>query len=115
MAKIKFSGATIPYQLRPFKAIERNLFIELLRSLESSPDISLIDYRYVGFGAPFLEDFKQLHLALRISDMDCIESNDFAQTRQLFNNPYNFIRLIPIGIKSYGLIIHHLKSWNNNF
>ncbi|WP_430402801.1 O-methyltransferase [Fluviicola sp.] len=93
MAKNKITGATIPYQLRPLKAIERNLFTELLKRLDSSSDINLNEYRYVGFGAAFLEDFKQLHLALHIIEMDCIEMDAFAFTRQKFNNPYSFINL----------------------
>jgi len=87
------SASTIPYQLRPHKAIERNLFISILKKLDRSSKIDLHEYRYVGFGAPFLEDFKLLHLEFGIVDMDCIEYNYFAFSRQKFNNPYYFVNL----------------------
>ena len=50
-------------------------------------------HRYVGFGAPFLEDFKLMHLEFGINEMHCIEYDLYAHSRQVFNNPYNFLRL----------------------
>jgi hypothetical protein len=91
MAKINITGATVPYQLRPHKAIERNLFIDLLKVLDAANNINFSTYRYVGFGAAFLEDFKAFHLELGIQEMDSIEMNKFAHTRQEFNNPYYFL------------------------
>jgi hypothetical protein len=101
MDKVKITGATIPYQLRPHKAIERNLFIDLLKKLDSSNSIILKDYRYVGFGAAFLEDFKLLHLEIDICDMDCIEMDEFAYSRQLFNNPYYFVNIHNLSSTKY--------------
>jgi len=89
----KASASTIPYQLRPHKAIERNLFIAILRRLDNVNGIDMNKYRYVGFGAPFLEDFKLMHLELGIKDMHCIEYDKHAHSRQVFNNPYYFLRL----------------------
>lgn len=91
MKKSKISGATIPYQLRPRKAIERNIFVDLLKRLSSYNKIDFQKYRYVGFGAAYLEDFKQMHLELGIITMDCIEMDENAYTRQIFNNPYYFV------------------------
>jgi hypothetical protein len=88
----KASASTIPYQLRPHKAIERNLFIAILRKLDNVSGIDLNKYRYVGFGAPFLEDFKLMHLELGIGDMHCIEYDKHAHSRQVFNNPYYFLQ-----------------------
>lgn len=89
----KISGATIPYQLRPHKAIERNLFVSMLKRLDRVYGIDLEKYRYVGFGAAFLEDFKALHSEFNIKDMDCVELDEYAFSRQKFNNPYHFINL----------------------
>lgn len=97
----KGSASTIPYQLRPHKAIERNLFVAILRKLETINDINLGKYRYVGFGAPFLEDFKIMHLDCGIVDMHCIEYDKHAHSRQLFNNPYRFLKLYEYSSTSY--------------
>src|SRR5205809_597881 len=91
----KISGSTLAYHLRHHKAIERNLFLNLLKHLNNASMIQLKDYRYVGFGAAFLEDFKILHSEFAITNMDCIEADAFVQTRQEFNKPYDFIKLFP--------------------
>lgn len=79
------SGGSIPYHLRQHKAVERNLFIELLRKLNNYINIS--DYVYIGFGGPFLEDFKQLHTALKINKMISLEMETNVHIRQKFNMP----------------------------
>ena len=98
MAKSSVSGATAPYQLRPHKAIERNLFMDLLKRIDAANNVDLTKYRYVGFGAAFLEDFKVCHLELGIKVMDSIEMSKFAYSRQIFNNPYNFLTLYILSI-----------------
>lgn len=89
------SASTIAYQLRPQKAIERNLFVAILKKLDRAHGIDLNNYSYAGFGAPFFEDFKIMHLEFGIMELDCIEYNLAAYSRQVFNNPYNFIKLYP--------------------
>jgi hypothetical protein len=89
------SGATIPYQLRPHKGIERNLFIDLLNVLDGANLINIRNYRYVGFGAASLEDFKAFHYELGITDMHSIEKDKFAISRQRFNNPFHFLTPFP--------------------
>jgi len=101
MAKLLNRGATIPYQLRPRKAIERNIFVDLLKKIASYDKINFTDYRYVGFGAAYLEDFKQMHLELGIVAMDCIEMDKHAYSRQLFNNPYYFVNSYNISSTDY--------------
>ncbi|MGB8261644.1 MAG: O-methyltransferase [Terracidiphilus sp.] len=86
------SGATIPYHLRQNKAIDRNLFIDLLTRISRYRNIS--DYQYVGFGGPFLEDFKILHGALRLRDMTSLERNDEVVKRQNFNKPLSCITIL---------------------
>ncbi|MDH4868943.1 O-methyltransferase [Alcaligenes nematophilus] len=85
------SGNTIAYHLRENKSIERNLFIDLLRRVGIYKNIS--DYQYIGFGGPFLEDFKLIHHALRINDMHSIERDENTHKRQKFNKPTSFINL----------------------
>ena len=53
------SGGFIPYHLRPGKAVDRKLFIESLQLM--SRRLQVENYTYIGFGGPFLEDFKQIH------------------------------------------------------
>lgn len=83
------SGGSIPYHLRQHKAVERNLFIELLRKLNNYINIS--DYVYIGFGGPFLEDFKQLHNALKINKMISLELKQNVHVRQKFNMPISCV------------------------
>lgn len=85
------SGNSIAYQLRQNKAIDRNLFIDLLNRIGRVKNIS--DYEYIGFGGPFLEDFKALHAALRINRMQSIEGNANTHARQNFNSPFKFLTL----------------------
>lgn len=86
------SGGSIPYHLRQNKAIERNLFVDLLQRVGRSRNIS--DYTYVGFGGPFLEDFRHLHSALRIKKMISIEMDDDVFKRQEFNQPISCVTLL---------------------
>lgn len=81
----KGKGNTIAYHLRHNKAVERNLFIDLLTKVNNCRNIS--DYVYVGFGGPFLEDFKIMHTALKIKKMLSLELVDNTHKRQRFNMP----------------------------
>ncbi|MFW0753184.1 O-methyltransferase [Pseudomonas sp. H11T01] len=85
------AGGNIPYHLRQNKAIERNLFVDMLTRVGRYCNIS--DFRYIGFGGPFLEDFKHLHSALRISDMISLEMDTNVYRRQQFNRPISCIEL----------------------
>lgn len=86
------SGGSLAYQLRPNKAIDRNLLIDLLGKLNRTVNIS--DYYYYGFGGPFLEDFKLMHAHLRIGKMISIEMDKDVHLRQKFNSPLNCIEFI---------------------
>lgn len=85
------SGNDLAYHLRVNKAIERNLFVDLLTRVGRVRNIS--DYEYIGFGGPFLEDYKTLHAALRINRMHSIECDENTHLRQKFNLPASFIKL----------------------
>ncbi len=83
------SQQTLPYHLRPNKAVDRNLFVELLLMINLYNKIS--DYSYIGFGGPFLEDFKIIHASLGLTEMVSIENNEDVYNRQKFNSPLNCI------------------------
>lgn len=85
------SGSDLAYHLRVNKAIERNLFVELLSRVGRVRNIS--DYEYIGLGGPFLEDHKTLHTGLRMNKMLSIESDRNTFLRQNFNRPAAFIEL----------------------
>jgi hypothetical protein len=108
MSLQRVSGANAPYRLRANKGIERNLFIELLKVIDGATVVDLTNYRYVGFAAASLEDFKSFHFELGIIDMHSIEMDKFAITRQNFNNPFHFI--LPHEKTSTKYIVEDYKS-----
>jgi hypothetical protein len=68
------NGSSVPYRLRPNKAVDRELFLALLVRLAATMKIE--NHQYVGLGGPFLEDFRLIHARLGINDMVCIESEE---------------------------------------
>lgn len=83
------SGASIPYHLRPNKAIDRYAFLELLSKIDRYSGV--FNYKYIGFGGHSLEDFKYIHSRFGISNMLSIEECLFVYNRQKFNQPHNCI------------------------
>ena len=86
------TGGSIPYHLRQNKAIDRNLFADLLSKVARYRNIS--DYVYVGFGGAYLEDFKHIHAATRIRRMISIEKDANVYVRQKFNQPISCVELL---------------------
>src|SRR6266478_2594039 len=80
-------GGRLPYQLRPNKAVERLMFLELLGRLNAVLGISR-EYEYVGFGGPQMEDFRLLHGAFPEMKMLSIERQPEVLKRQRFNGPH---------------------------
>ncbi|MBD2048743.1 hypothetical protein H6F78_24620 [Coleofasciculus sp. FACHB-64] len=85
------SGASIPYHLRPNKAIDRYAFLELLSKVDKYRDCDISQYKYVGFGGHSLEDFKYIHSRFGICNMISIEEDAEVYNRQKFNQPHNCI------------------------
>jgi hypothetical protein len=54
---------------------------------------NISDYRYIGFGGPFLEDFKSIHASLRLTKMLSIESDENVGRRQEFNKPLSCVEI----------------------
>lgn len=86
------SGGNIPYHLRSNKSVDRSIFMELLMKIHTRHKIN--KYRYIGFGAPHMEDFKLMHSLFSIKKLTCIEYDKNVYTRQKFNVPLKCINLL---------------------
>jgi hypothetical protein len=93
------AGSSIPYQLRPNKAVDRELFLSLLSRLGAT--LRLENYKYIGLGGPFLEDFRLLHARIGIHKMDCVEIELNVHNRQKFNKPIESINCIHSSLEEY--------------
>lgn len=93
------AGSSLPYRLRPNKAVDRELFLSLLTRL--APKLALENYHYVGLGGPFLEDFRLIHGRLGIARMTCIETEEQVHKRQLFNRPVASIECVHKSLEDY--------------
>lgn len=85
------TGGQLPYQLRPNKAVERLLFLDLLRRLDSVLQLAA-GYSYVGFGGPQMEDFRLLHEVFPKMKMLSLERERDVLKRQRFNGPHTNVR-----------------------
>lgn len=88
------SGAYVAYHQRQNKAVDRQLFIDILQKLNRRIPIS--DSIYVGFGGAFLEDFKLIHTVFGVKKMISLEINEAAYKRQQFNLPLACIECLNI-------------------
>jgi hypothetical protein len=89
-----------PYHLRPNKAVDRLLLIEVLRLLDKHIDLS--EYTYYGFGGPYLEEFRLLYdLCPQIKEMISIEEDNDTYKRQKFHLPCGKIRLKNVNFRSF--------------
>ena len=79
------------YHLRTNKAVERLLFLELLRKLDGT--IPVAKCRYVSLGGPYLEDFSLIHGAFGNRDMVSLEVREHVRSRQRINQPHSQIEL----------------------
>ena len=93
------AGSSLPYRLRPNKAVDRELFLSLLMRL--GPALSLEKYHYVGLGGPFLEDFRLIHARLGLARMTCVETEEEVHKRQLFNRPVASIECVHKTLEDY--------------
>lgn len=93
------TGSSLPYRLRPNKAVDRELFLSLLMRL--APKLALEKYHYVGLGGPFLEDFRLIHGRLGIAKMTCIETEEQVHLRQKFNRPIASIECVHKSLEDY--------------
>lgn len=85
-------GSSLPYRLRPNKAVDRELFLSLLVRLATT--LTIERHQYISLGGAFLEDFRLIHARLGIEDMQCVESEEDIHKRQQFNRPVSCIKCI---------------------
>ena len=85
-----------PYHLRPNKAVDRFVMIEILRRLEQFSNLS--EYTYHGLGGPYLEDFRVLYQECGEIDMVSIEKNSEVFKRQEFHRPFSGVSLKNIDV-----------------
>jgi hypothetical protein len=83
------SGATLAYNLRRNKYVERQLFMELLSRFSRWQEIG--SYLYIGFGGVYFEEFKLLHTRFSIKKMISLEREEWMLARQELNIPYGCI------------------------
>lgn len=102
------SASSLPYRLRPNKAVDRELFLSLLMRL--APALGIEKYHYIGLGGPFLEDFRLLHSRIgigrkirgkTIGRLTCVESELEVHKRQKFNRPVATIKCIHSTLETY--------------
>ena len=93
------SGSSLPYKLRPNKAVDRELFLSLLTRLASI--LKIESHQYIGLGGAFLEDFRLIHARLGIDDMICLEIEENVHKRQCFNRPVDCITCIHNSLENY--------------
>ncbi|WP_293688750.1 O-methyltransferase [Thiolapillus sp.] len=93
------SGSSLPYQLRPNKAVDRELFLSFLSRFAAT--LKLEKYGYIGLGGPFLEDFRLIHARLAIKEMVCVEAEENVHRRQLFNCPVDCIDCVHSTLEDY--------------
>lgn len=87
----KGSYESINYSLRPGKAIERKMLIELMQRLSSFHKIE--DYQYIGFGSTYFTDFTLVHRSLGIDKMISIEKDSHNESRFRFNVPFSCVQM----------------------
>lgn len=83
------SGARVPYQVRPNKYVERQLFVEMLS--HAGRIVDLQNSFYVSMGGRTLEDFKLVHNRLNLRKMISIEMDCVTFGGQQFNCPVDLI------------------------
>lgn len=96
------SGATVAYNLRRNKHVERQLFMEILSRLSRWLDLNR--YLYIGFGGVYFEEFKLLHMRFGIEKMISLEQEEWMLPRQKLNVPYGCIE--PIHLPSSKLVLN---------
>lgn len=95
-----------PYHLRPNKAIDRLIFIELIARLSKTWNLSR--YSYYGLGGPFLEDIRQLSQRFPELRYVSIEKNEDTYRRQQFHRCTKKLTLIHSHLNTF--LKHRFES-----
>ncbi|MGD0649718.1 MAG: O-methyltransferase [Verrucomicrobiia bacterium] len=89
------SAGSLPYHLRPNKAVERLLFVDLLERLDEAIHFEQKHYEYIGLGGPQMEDFRVLNECFQDVQMISLERDPQVLKRQKFNLPHTNVKLLP--------------------
>ena len=81
----------VNFVLRPAKAAERRMIVEVCSRLGSFSN--LLGFRYIGLGSPFFNDFALFHRRYGMRNLICIERELQDQNRFLFNRPFDCIQM----------------------
>lgn len=85
------SGERVNYQIRQGKSIERKMLCDLIRKFQIICGIT--DFRYIGMGAKYFEDFILFHNQFGINDMISIEADVDKKERFDSNKPLRGIQM----------------------
>lgn len=99
------SGASIPYHLRPHKAVDRRLFVDLLSRCQRWR--ALGDAVYVSMGAYPLEDHKLVHRVLGLRKLIAFDYDEEIVKRQVFNRPIDTCKCV---CRSSGDLVANLDA-----
>ena len=94
------------YHLRLNKSIDRLLFIDIIKAFNIFFDVH--QYRYIGLGGPYLEDFKLLSYTFPEMKMISLESDVETYRRQVFHKCSRNIELINSSFKIFLLRVLNL-------
>lgn len=86
------SAAGLPYRLRPHKAVDRRIFLELLTRYERWQPLD--GHAYVSMAAYTMEDQKLVHRLLGIQRLLAFDRETSIVDRQLFNRPTSDSRCV---------------------
>ena len=95
------SFASVFYDLRPAKQVERRMIVDVFQAL-AEQGLPLRDYRYVGMGSIYFADFILFHRYLGIGRLLSAEIDKGSERRVKFNRPY---RCVEIRMEEIGLTI----------
>ena len=82
----------INFSLRPAKAVERRMIVEVCSRLGAFSN--LLRFRYVGLGSPFFNDFALMHRRYGMTNLISIERESGNKDRFVFNKPFDCIQLV---------------------
>lgn len=87
------------YHLRPNKAIDRFILLELLRTMELRTPLR--GYTYIGLGGPSLEDFRLLAQQFPLMAMKCVEQDGETLKRQRFHMCSSKLECVPGSLRDF--------------
>jgi hypothetical protein len=96
------SKLVIDYTIRPSKAVQRYMIVDVCRRLTAFASLS--DYQYIGFGGLEFIDFDLIHRSLGVEKMISIEQDTGQMQRYRFNAPFSTVSVL------FGDATSHLPS-----